>query len=65
MQEVAAALEAGIRLAPEQWCVFKPIWPDDPGEAAGLESTAGTPLEMAVTPIAVATPKPAPPGVTA
>ena len=65
MQEVAAALEAGIRLAPEQWCVFKPIWPDDPGEVAGLESTAETPLEMAVTPIAVATPRPAPPGVTA
>ncbi len=37
-QEIATALEAGIRLAPEQWCVFKPIWPDDPAEAARLES---------------------------
>jgi KDO2-lipid IV(A) lauroyltransferase len=46
-QEIAAALEAGIRVAPEQWCVFKPIWPDDPGEVARLESLAETPPEMA------------------
>jgi lauroyl/myristoyl acyltransferase len=39
-QEIATALEAGIRLAPEQWCVFKPIWPDDPREVAELESLA-------------------------
>jgi KDO2-lipid IV(A) lauroyltransferase len=39
-QEIAAVLEAGIRLAPGQWCVFKPIWPDDPDEIARLESLA-------------------------
>ena len=64
-QEIAAALEAGIRLAPAQWCVFKPIWPDDPGEVARLESIAETPPEMATgagaatTPGAAAPPKPA------
>ena len=30
------ALEAGIRRAPEQWCVFKPIWPADPAEERRL-----------------------------
>jgi lauroyl/myristoyl acyltransferase len=64
-QEIAAVLEAGIRLAPEQWCVFKPIWPDDPEEVARLESLAETPPEMAITPGAAAVPKPAPAGVTA
>jgi len=63
-QEIAAVLEAGIRLAPEQWCVFKPIWPDDPGEVARLESLAETPPETATTPGAAAPPKPAPAGVT-
>ena len=42
-QEIADVLEAGIRLAPEQWCVFKPIWPDDPGEIARLESLVEAP----------------------
>ncbi len=41
-QQIADVLEAGIRLAPEQWCVFKPIWPDDPGEIARLEALAAT-----------------------
>ncbi len=54
-QEIADVLEAGIRLAPEQWCVFKPIWPDDPGEVARLESLAEAPSE----------PDRAPAGVTA
>jgi KDO2-lipid IV(A) lauroyltransferase len=64
-QEIAAALESGIRLAPEQWCVFKPIWPEDPGEVALLESLAETPTETATTPGAAAESKPAPAGVTA
>ena len=67
-QEIATALEAGIRLAPEQWCVFKPIWPDDPAEATRLESLggelggalgAGTP-----TPADAAAPGPTPSSVT-
>jgi phosphatidylinositol dimannoside acyltransferase len=63
-QEIATALEAGIRLAPEQWCVFKPIWPGDPAEAARLESLgreldAGTPA-----PGDAAAAGPTPPSVT-
>ena len=42
-QRIADVLEAGIRLAPEQWCVFKPMWPDDPAEIARLEALAETP----------------------
>jgi KDO2-lipid IV(A) lauroyltransferase len=42
-QKIADVLEAGIRLAPEQWCVFKPIWPDDPAEVARLEALAAAP----------------------
>jgi KDO2-lipid IV(A) lauroyltransferase len=42
-QQIADVLEAGIRLAPEQWCVFKPIWPDDPAEVARLEALAAAP----------------------
>jgi len=67
MQEIATMLEAGIRLAPEQWCVFKPIWPDDPDEVAKLESRAETPPGTATTAAAAAaaaTPKPAPPNAT-
>ncbi|HSW40879.1 MAG TPA: hypothetical protein VLM76_00005, partial [Patescibacteria group bacterium] len=33
-QAIADALEAAVREAPEQWCVFKPMWPDDPAEEA-------------------------------
>lgn len=31
-QAIADALEPVIREAPEQWCVFKPMWPEDPAE---------------------------------
>ena len=34
------ALEVSIREAPEQWCVFKPMWPDDPAEEAALAARA-------------------------
>jgi len=61
-QEIATVLEAGIRLAPEQWCVFKPIWPDDPGEVARLESLAVAPPQSAATPRAAADSKPGPGG---
>ena len=42
-QALATALEASIREAPEQWCVFKPMWPDDPAAeaAAGRTRRAG------------------------
>jgi hypothetical protein len=50
-QEIATAIEAGIRLAPEQWCVYKPMWPDDPGEIARLESLGGTAPEAFWSPV--------------
>lgn len=40
-QAIADALEPIIRAVPEQWCVFKPIWPDDPAEEAALAARAG------------------------
>jgi KDO2-lipid IV(A) lauroyltransferase len=39
-QAIAQALEAGIRSVPEQWCVFKPMWPADPAEEARLAERA-------------------------
>jgi KDO2-lipid IV(A) lauroyltransferase len=36
-QAIADALEPGIRAAPEQWCVFKPMWPLDRADEAALE----------------------------
>jgi KDO2-lipid IV(A) lauroyltransferase len=39
-QAIADALEGAVRAAPEQWCVFKPIWPDDPAEEALLAERA-------------------------
>jgi len=39
-QAIADGLEPGLRSAPEQWCVFKPMWPDDPAEEARLEARA-------------------------
>lgn len=39
-QAIADALEVAVRQAPEQWCVFKPIWPDDPDEEAALAERA-------------------------
>ena len=39
-QQMAAALEATIAAAPEQWYSFKPMWPERPEEAAELEARA-------------------------
>ncbi len=39
-QAIADALEPAVREAPEQWCVFKPMWPDDPAEEALLADRA-------------------------
>jgi lauroyl/myristoyl acyltransferase len=36
-QKIADALEQHIAPAPEQWYIFKPIWPDTAAEAAELE----------------------------
>jgi lauroyl/myristoyl acyltransferase len=37
-QAIATALEAQISPAPEQWYIFKPIWPETAQEAAELEA---------------------------
>jgi lauroyl/myristoyl acyltransferase len=37
-QEIATALERHILPAPEQWYIFKPIWPETAQEAARLEA---------------------------
>ena len=37
-QAIATALEGHISPAPEQWYIFKPIWPDTAHEAAALEA---------------------------
>jgi len=37
-QKVATALEGHISPAPEQWYIFKPIWPATAEEAARLEA---------------------------
>jgi phosphatidylinositol dimannoside acyltransferase len=37
-QQIATALEGHIAPAPEQWYIFKPIWPDTAEEAAALEA---------------------------
>ncbi len=39
-QRIADALEAAIRAAPDQWYSFKPMWPEDDAEAAGLAARA-------------------------
>jgi KDO2-lipid IV(A) lauroyltransferase len=39
-QRIADALEEMVRVAPEQWHTFKPMWPDSPEEASRLESRA-------------------------
>jgi lauroyl/myristoyl acyltransferase len=41
-QAMADALAATIRVAPEQWYSFKPMWPADDAEAADLERRART-----------------------
>ena len=35
-QQIATALEGHISPAPEQWYIFKPIWPETDAEAAQL-----------------------------
>jgi KDO2-lipid IV(A) lauroyltransferase len=40
-QAIADALEPVIRAVPDQWCVFKPMWPEDPAEEAALAARAG------------------------
>ena len=47
-QAIADALEPVIREAPEQWCVFKPMWPDDPAQEALLAERARAALELPV-----------------
>jgi lauroyl/myristoyl acyltransferase len=37
-QAIAAAIEAMVHPAPEQWYTFKPIWPATPDEAAALDA---------------------------
>jgi KDO2-lipid IV(A) lauroyltransferase len=37
-QQIATALERHIAPAPEQWYIFKPIWPETAEEAAALEA---------------------------
>ncbi len=37
-QRIATALEGFIGPAPEQWYIFKPIWPATPAESAELEA---------------------------
>ena len=39
-QAIADALAVAVREAPEQWCVFKPMWPEDPREEASLAARA-------------------------
>jgi len=49
-QAIAEALEPVIREAPEQWCVFKPMWPDDPADEARLAEQARAAREPAADP---------------
>jgi lauroyl/myristoyl acyltransferase len=49
-QALADALEVGVRAAPDQWCVFKPMWPDDPVEEAALAARAAAVLAPPATP---------------
>jgi phosphatidylinositol dimannoside acyltransferase len=64
-QRLAAAIEASIAAAPEQWYSFKPVWPSDPAEAIELERraglmAAGVALEAAAEPALGAAAEPAP-----
>jgi len=49
-QAIADALEPVIRAAPEQWCVFKPMWPDDPVEEARLADQAAAAMDSLLHP---------------
>jgi lauroyl/myristoyl acyltransferase len=60
-QAIATALEPSIREAPEQWCVFKPMWPDDPAAEAALAArAAGSPAPPAAEPFGAGRNAPAP-----
>lgn len=64
-QRLAGAIEASIAAAPHQWYSFKPLWPDDPAEAAELERraalmAAGIAPEAAAEPALGAVAEPAP-----
>lgn len=41
-QAIADAVSDGIRRAPEQWCVFKPMWPADPAVRERLAATVAS-----------------------
>ena len=43
-QRMAGLLEAAVRVAPQQWYSFKPMWPDNPAEALDLEARAAAML---------------------
>jgi phosphatidylinositol dimannoside acyltransferase len=43
-QAMAAALQRTIAAAPEQWYIFKPMWPDSAEESAELEARAAAML---------------------
>jgi lauroyl/myristoyl acyltransferase len=47
-QRIADALQRTIAAAPEQWYSFKPMWPSDPAEAAGLEARAAAMLSSGI-----------------
>jgi KDO2-lipid IV(A) lauroyltransferase len=53
-QAIAAELEVGVRAAPDQWCVFKPMWPADADEEAILAARARNPAAT----VAAASPDP-------
>ncbi len=42
-QAIADGLEVGLRAGPDQWCVFKPMWPADAAEEATLAARAQNP----------------------
>jgi KDO2-lipid IV(A) lauroyltransferase len=59
-QAIADALEPVIREAPEQWCVFKPMWPDDPAEEAQLAERARAALDPGTSTSGEARSRPSP-----
>lgn len=49
-QSIADALERAVAAAPEQWYIFKPIWPETADEEARLERLAASHGHPAVSP---------------
>jgi KDO2-lipid IV(A) lauroyltransferase len=43
-QRIADFLEGAVKVAPEQWYCFKPMWPESEDEAADLEARAAAML---------------------